>query len=178
MFFMFIAEGVCTPQGVWIRAIGRTVNSFTGRHSELRNKSPKGYKRLRGFICFFPQINYWEILKSKTIMQLILSKSTEALTGSLGRGFGYHIQRRKNGFFAKRNAKGDVPADGHLRFILACAELAQNGLHIADIAVSAEELRAALREAGRVYDDDLRQAEASQRYNAAQVLQFKKRWNL
>ena len=48
-----MSEGVCTPQGVWISAIGRTVSLFTGRHSALRHISPKGYKRLRGFVGFF-----------------------------------------------------------------------------------------------------------------------------
>ncbi len=81
-------------------------------------------------------------------MEIILSNKCKSLTGSLGRGFGYHIQRRKNGFFAKRNPKGVIPPDGHWRFILACAELAQNGLHIADIRVSRAELCAALMEAG------------------------------
>ena len=52
-------------------------------------------------------------------MEIILSKQCESLTGSLGRGFGYHIQRRKNGFFAKRNSHGEIPRDGHLRFILS-----------------------------------------------------------
>ena len=81
-------------------------------------------------------------------MEIILSERCRSLTGSLGRGFGYHIQRRKNGLFAKRNSKGSVPPDGHWRFILACAELAKNGLHIADIRVSREEVRTALLEAG------------------------------
>lgn len=80
-------------------------------------------------------------------MEIILSERCRSLTGSLGRGFGYHIQRRKNGFFAKRNSKGSVPPDGHWRFILACAVLAMNGLHIADIKVPREEVKNALYEA-------------------------------
>ena len=84
-------------------------------------------------------------------MEIILSKQCESLTGSLGRGFGYHIQRRKNGFFAKRNTKGVVPPDGHWKFILACANLAQSNLHIADIRLPRKELREALSEA---YPDD------------------------
>ena len=111
-------------------------------------------------------------------MEVILSENVKSLTGSLGTGFGYSIRRRGKRFFAMKSPKGIVPTNGHLRFIIACAELAQYGLHVTDIAVSADELRQAIREAGRVYDDDLRQAQASQRYNAAQVLQFKKRWNL
>ena len=80
-------------------------------------------------------------------MQIILSKQCESLTGSLGRGFGYHIQKRKNGFYAKRNSNGEIPPDGHLKFILSCANLAQSKLHIADIRVSREELKSALYEA-------------------------------
>ena len=80
-------------------------------------------------------------------MKIILSKQCESLTGSLGQGFGYHIQRRKKGYFAKRNSKGVIPPDGHWRFILTCAQLAQNKLHIADIRVSREELKQAMYEA-------------------------------
>ena len=80
-------------------------------------------------------------------MEIILSKQCESLTGSLGQGFGYHIQRRKNGYFAKRNSKGVIPPDGHWRFILTCAELAQNKLHIADIKIGWLELQTALYEA-------------------------------
>lgn len=111
-------------------------------------------------------------------MEIILSNQCKSLTGSLGSGFGYHIQRRKNGFFAKRNSKGDVPRDGHWRFIATCACLAQNGLHIADIRVSAEELRQALNEANRRYGDELVKAEPSLIYNASDVLRFKERWLL
>lgn len=56
-------------------------------------------------------------------MKINLSDHIDSLTGSLGRGFGYHIQRRKNGFFAKRNSKGVVPRDGHCRLIVACADI-------------------------------------------------------
>ena len=81
-------------------------------------------------------------------MEIILSSNCKSLTGALGKHFGYHIQHCKNGFFAKRNAKGEVPPDGHLRFIIACAELAKSGLHIEDIRVKGEELNDALNEAG------------------------------
>ena len=81
-------------------------------------------------------------------MKIILTEQCESFTGSLGRGFGYHIQRRKNGFFAKRNTKGIVPQDGHWRFIVACAEQARMKLHIADINIETYELWQALTEAG------------------------------
>ena len=81
-------------------------------------------------------------------MEIILSPQCEAITGSLGEGFGYHIQRRKNGFFSQRNSKGIIPRDGHLKFIFTCAILAQANLHITDIKVSSEELVKAVEEAG------------------------------
>ena len=80
-------------------------------------------------------------------MEIILSNQCQSLTGSLGQGFGYSIQKQHGKFVSKRNSKGKIPRDGHLRFILACAELAQMKLHISDIRVSATELRDALREA-------------------------------
>ena len=86
-------------------------------------------------------------------MEIILSKQCESLTGTLGRGYGYCIESRrtKKGslyHYAKRNSKGPVPPDGHWRFIVLCAQLAQNRLHIADIRVKREELKQALYEAG------------------------------
>lgn len=85
-------------------------------------------------------------------MEIILSKQCESISGSLGRGFGYHIQRRtglngKTRFWGVRQSNGEVPADGHLRFIFACAELAQAKLHIANIKVNAQEVHDALYEA-------------------------------
>ena len=77
-------------------------------------------------------------------MKIFVSEQCESITGSLGKGFGYHIQRRKNGFFGKRNPKGHVPPDGHWRFILACAQLAHQRLHITDISVHWMELQTAL----------------------------------
>ena len=90
------------------------------------------------------------IYNAPLIMEVILSNKVKSFTGSLGEEFGYHIQRRKNGFFAKRNSKGNVPMDGHWRFIKACARLALDDLHIEDILVTAGELRGALDEAGDI----------------------------
>ena len=84
-------------------------------------------------------------------MEIILSKQCEALTGSLGKGFGYSIQRRRDHkgryHFYSQRSKWNVPRDGHLKFIFTCANLAQMGLHIADIRVKKEELYDALTEA-------------------------------
>ena len=86
-------------------------------------------------------------------MEIILSKQCESLTGSLGGGFGYFIQRRrgqdgKYHFFSQRSKHPPIPIDGHLRFIFTCADLAQMRLHIADIRVPRKELQEALEEAG------------------------------
>ena len=99
-------------------------------------------------------------------MEIILSKQCKALTGSLGKGFGYYIRRAtdENGFvhFFSQRSKWGAPKDGHLRFIFACAELAQMKTHITDICVSRRELSDALWEAGQkqvsnivLGDDDL-----------------------
>ena len=81
-------------------------------------------------------------------MKVILSAHCLSLVGTLERGLGYHLQHRKNGCFSKRDSKAFVPPDGHWRFIVLCAEMAQNGLYLSDIQVSREEVQAALKEAG------------------------------
>ena len=112
-------------------------------------------------------------------MEIFLNKHITSFTGSIGRGFGYSIRRTKTGrFISTRNAKGYVPPDGHWRFIIACAELARMGLHIADICVSAKELREAISEAGRFYGDRLVKAPAQHIYNASDVIDYKKRYGL
>jgi hypothetical protein len=112
-------------------------------------------------------------------MEIILSKQCESLTGTLGRCYGYAIQRRtdldgRTRFWGVRKSTGAVPADGHLNFIFTCAELAQAKLHIADIRVSAKEVREAFNEAGPFYGDRLVKAPAKKIYNAREVLDFKK----
>jgi len=79
-------------------------------------------------------------------MEIILSSNCESFTGSLGRGFGYFIVRRKNGFFSVRS-KHSVPPDGHWNFIVSCAEIAHMGLHFSNIKVGWSEVRDALWEA-------------------------------
>lgn len=81
-------------------------------------------------------------------MEIFLSKQCESLTGTLGRGFGYYIRSTKKRRYFSQRSKHSVPPDGHWCFILACAILAQNKLHIADIRVRRGELVEALWEAG------------------------------
>lgn len=114
-------------------------------------------------------------------MEIILTKNCLSLTGSLGRGFGYHIKHRKNGFFIERNSNGVVPPDGHWKMICACANLAEMKLHVTDLKVTAEEMANALSEAGltipayrlRAYPRNY-----PQEFNANDILNFKKRFNL
>ena len=102
-------------------------------------------------------------------MEIILSSNCESFTGSLGRGFGYFIVRRKNGFFSVRS-RHSVPADGHWRFIVACAELAKAGLHISDIKVSRDEVMQALKEA-RIFKPS--ECFKLEQYNARQLINLK-----
>ena len=111
-------------------------------------------------------------------MQIILSKQCESLTGSLGRRFGYHIQRRKDGFWAIRDSKGYVPEDGHLRFIIACAELAKSGLYIVDIEIYSVELTCALREAGHITAAWMVAYDPHDLYHADDILKFKEQFGL
>ena len=80
-------------------------------------------------------------------MQVFLSKQCLSLTGLLRPDLGYYLRSTKKGRFFAQRSRYNVPPDGHLRFIILCAELAQNKLHITDIRVSREELKSALYEA-------------------------------
>ena len=80
-------------------------------------------------------------------MEIFLSPTCKSLTGTLGRGFGYYIRSTKKGRFFGQRSKHAVPPDGHWRFIVLCAELAQANLHIADIRIEWVELQSALYEA-------------------------------
>lgn len=109
-------------------------------------------------------------------MEIFLTGQCKSLTGSLGRGFGYSIRpyKSKKGvrFFAKRDSKGVIPSNGHWRFILTCAGLALNKLHITDVKVSNRELSEALREANLPSPAYLN-ANSVKIYNARDILGFR-----
>ena len=122
-------------------------------------------------------------------MEIFLTKQCEALTGSLGKGFGYHIQRRtdhdgKTRFWGVRQSNGEIPSVGHLRFIIACATLAQMKTHITDIRVSKDEVCDALISAGKIdlYPNLLHICESrevkSDFLNAGDIFYFKNYCNL
>ena len=79
-------------------------------------------------------------------MEIILSKQCESLTGAISTDLGYFLVNRKGRFFSQRS-RHSVPPDGHWRFILTCANLAQPRLYLTDIRVPAWELADALHEA-------------------------------
>ena len=81
-------------------------------------------------------------------MEILLTKQCESYTGTIGRGFGYYIRSTKTGRFFSQRSKHQVPPDGHWRFIVTCAELAQMRFHIADIRVAIDEVTNALHEKG------------------------------
>ena len=110
-------------------------------------------------------------------MKITLSEQCECLTGSLGSGFGYSIQRQRGGYYSKRNSKGIVPPDGHWRFVLACATLAHQRLHITDISIDWLELQKALYDA-RHYQasEHVRRNYADKQkvtYNAVDIINLK-----
>ena len=113
-------------------------------------------------------------------MEIILSKQCESLTGSLGKGFGYSIQRRRDHegryHFYSQRSKWNVPPDGHLKFIFTCADLAQMGLHISDISVSAKELREAFEEADLWYGVRVENTNAKQIYNASDIINYRRNY--
>lgn len=96
------------------------------------------------------RVNYGSVLYFNNkiyIMKIILNERCEHISGSLGRGYGYCIQGRNGVFYIKRNSSGNIPYDGHLGIIIACAGIAQLDLHIADIELQSKELKKALIEA-------------------------------
>jgi hypothetical protein len=113
-------------------------------------------------------------------MKILLSNLCFSLSGSLGRGYGYHLEQRLNGCFAKRNSKGFVPPDGHWRFIVLCAELSVGGFPMEDIRLSLDELQDALGEAGiPLSDPSLSGARDVRReLNARDVLNLKTTFGL
>ena len=80
-------------------------------------------------------------------MEIILSPRCKSFTGTISRTHGYAIRRVGNRFFSQRTYSRRATPDGHWRFILTCAALAQAKLHIGDIRIEWEELRSALFEA-------------------------------
>lgn len=80
-------------------------------------------------------------------MEIILARTCKSITGSFGKSYGYSVRRSGKQFFSVRSPKGPRIHDGHLRFIFACADMAQYNFFIANIDVEGKELLDAAREA-------------------------------
>ena len=113
-------------------------------------------------------------------MEVKLSSGCESFTGSFGSGYGYAIKKTKKGFFSQRNTRGNVPPDGHMRFIFTCAEIARMGLHFSDVKVHALELQEALYEAHAfVAAQEVRRTwDKKIYYNALDIINLKKTFGL
>ena len=115
-------------------------------------------------------------------MEVKISSGYSSITGSLGSRFGYSIQQQKGRFYSKRNSRGYVPSDGHMRFIFTCAEIARMGLHFADVKVDYIELTNALKEAGKhiaaqqVYHNAIQKGKFF--YNALDIINLKTTFGL
>lgn len=107
-------------------------------------------------------------------MEIILARHCKSLTGSLGKGYGYAVCRRGKLFFSQRSPKGPRIQDGHLRFIFACAEMAQYNYFIGDIDVEGKELLEAAREA----DVEMETILPDVQYNAQSVRDIKNKYGL
>ena len=107
-------------------------------------------------------------------MEIILANTCAELTGTLNKKHGYHIERRKKRFFGARNTRGNVPEDGHWRFIADLAQMA-GGVFVEKIRVQAEEVREALQEAHHwIAAEQLKKS----MYNAADIRNLKKTFGL
>lgn len=108
-------------------------------------------------------------------MEIFLTNQVKAVTGKLDNYTGYYIRRRGNNFYSACNPRSGVPADGHWRFIVLCAEQCRRGLYFRDIRVGYLEMIIALHEAG------LREAAMlvnRPMYDAQQIREFKEHYRL
>lgn len=108
-------------------------------------------------------------------MQFILAPACTSLTGALIKQCGYSIQRRKKGFFSRRNSRGTVHYYDHWDFIVNSAQMAQSKFYITDIVLSRKEFFDAIREAKLKVPEDRVQIDP---LYACDVLNLKKYYNL
>ena len=115
-------------------------------------------------------------------MKIILSTNCISLAGMLDRGCGYYLRSTKKGHFFAQRSRHAVPPDGHWRFIVLCAEIAQNGLYIADISIHWMELSDALYEAQKwIANQQVRKngvEGVKSTYNARDILNLKTTFGL
>lgn len=114
-------------------------------------------------------------------MQIILSENCASFTGAISKKYGYAVRKQKGGFYGCRNSNGRVPPDGHLNFIFTHAEIAHQGLLLADVLVHVEELIDALQEARKWVPAGWLEANKNnvpRIYHARDILNFKTTFSL
>jgi hypothetical protein len=115
-------------------------------------------------------------------MKVILSNQCEAISGTIQRKLGYHLTMRGKSCFAIRNSKGSVPSYGHWAFIVLCAQMAQQRLHITDIKINWLELQTALYEAKCFTASEMVRRNYADKgkanYDAADILNLKTTFSL
>ena len=112
-------------------------------------------------------------------MVIILSPICSSFAGNLSKHYGYAIRMRcsqdgRKHFYSVRRSC-NVPPDGHWRFIVACAELAQSHIFFDNIDVPMNELKDALAEYGV---DSFLWYKRSKHLNAKDILNIKRTNNL
>jgi len=109
-------------------------------------------------------------------MKIILSNTCTSVTGAIGKT-GYHLQRRKNGCFLKRNTKTPVQPGGHWQAIVHCAQIAQRHVWATDIRIDWRELSMALYSAkafiASEHVHDLANNKIKLLYNASDIFNLK-----
>ena len=115
-------------------------------------------------------------------MEIILSPRCKSFTGTISRYHGYAIRRNGKRFFSYRFPGGTAIIDGHWKFIVSCAELAQANLYIADIRIEWVELQSALYEAKCFSASEMVRRNYTDKnkvwYNAQDVLNLKTTFGL
>ena len=112
-------------------------------------------------------------------MKIILSQFCKSFTGQINRQYGYAVRRTKKGFFLFKCSKNKVQLlpDGHLRAIFALAQMARQGIFLADVQCKADELHQALVEANafpaawQVYNNNI--SNVKRTYSARDIINLK-----
>ena len=110
-------------------------------------------------------------------MEIILSENCRSFTGTISRKHGYCIRRVRDRFYSKRSTNRQAQPDGHWRFILAIAHMAQHNLTVADISLSSSELSEALAEADFLPSAIMALCVPGHVYNAQDVLLLEQQLN-
>ena len=110
-------------------------------------------------------------------MEIILSVNCRSFTGTISRSHGYSVRRTGDRFFGIRSLRGNVPPDGHWRFILSIAHLAPANIVVADLRLPGSELSEALTEADYPPSVIIALCVPGHIYNAQEVLLLEQQLN-